>query len=170
MSNKYPKTSTDSTIYTTEYDVKIKGVSDKHNLSELYPKTPELNGYDDHQVIEIAKKILKSKNKEVSGNPDFPEGIVLDYNHKELPDQLDIKQVASGNSSIPGEGYAPLPKIVEGNPVDDISPTPPASIPSINGKPVLDNLSNVKKSSLNSNIEVGDVLLKGKSQKANIDE
>ena len=36
--------------------------------------------------------------------------------------------------------------------------------------PNLYNLSNVKKSSLNSNIEVGDVLLKGKSQKANIDE
>lgn len=157
MSGKYGKTSTNDVEQTSEYDVKMPGKSDGYNLSQLYPSSPQYNGYADKDVIELAKKLLKSKKITILENPDFPEGIKLDYNHKTLPDQKEVKQTKSSNPPLQGEGYAPLPAVTNGAAHDDVAPYASETVE-------FDNLPNVKKSTKKSVIEVGDVLLPGKQK------
>lgn len=164
MPAKRTKTTPNKTS-TTEYDVKLKGKSDGYNLTILYPRTPHLSGYNDDDVVEIARKILNSQTDKVLENPDFPEGISLNYTHKSIPDQLDVKQVATGKDPVIGEGYAPLPHILNNVPVDDIEP----SIPLQESIESIDNRNNVKKSSSQVKQSVGDVLSLGTSKKANSD-
>lgn len=166
MSGKHSKTTPNKTSTTTEYDVKLKGRSDGYNLQLLYPRSPFLAGYSDDEVIQIARKLLNSKETNITDNPDFPAGIVLDYVHETTPDQLTVKQVNTGNEPVVGEGYAPLPHILNDTPIDDIEP----SVPDATNIDSIDSKHNVKKSSLLSKQQVGDVLVMGTSEKANVNE
>ena len=156
MSGKYPKTFPQH--FNPKINAKIKGKSDTYNLEKLYPKTPRLAKYDDHDVIDLAKKILNPKNIKLI-TPEFPDGVMLDYTD-DPADQNDVKQIDSNENPIPGEGYAPLPHIKNGSPINDTVPRKPTATD-------FDNLPNVKISSEQAAIDVTDILVPGTSAKAN---
>lgn len=158
MSGKYPKTSTQDVTQLSEFEPKIPGKSDGYNLSQLYPKSPQYNGYADNDVIELAKLLLKSRNVQIIDNPDFPQGIILNYNHTTLPDQNEVKQTSSPDSPLVGEGHAPLPHIDDGVIKNDVAPFKPDATD-------ISALPNVKTSTQQSVIAIDDVLIPGKQKK-----
>tara|TARA_Y100000310_G_C20642812_1_gene794927 strand:+ start:153 stop:629 length:477 start_codon:yes stop_codon:yes gene_type:complete len=158
MSGKYPKTTPQQ--INPKADSKVRGKSDAYNLESLYPKAPHLNGYNDDDVISIAKKLLNPKGIQIV-TPDFPDGITLDYGD-DAPDQNNAKQTSSKSPPVKGEGYAPLP-LVDG----DVVPTKSGYLePQKPAATDIDDLPNVKKSSSKSSVDVTDILIPGTSNKA----